>query len=214
MKVHVHEVFRNMRYNFFEVDGVYYILETKPSFWKYLLPFLYWFFPFPVYKIKDKKAIERIKIPDNMPMNKSSLVWSIGGFVVLFSTLLRGKIDNLTLSMPLSVKIMTVILTIICVVLIRLYVTRAKQRDLYNKVDVTQLEKSYVKVKPQSFKHFMQTIFSYGFFMFMSVLFFVTYFPLENIFLLLMANALLLALTFTSNIVAKEGWTTIKFIDK
>ena len=214
MKVHIQEVFRNMRYNFFEVDGVYYILEIKPSFWKYLFPFLYWFFPFPVYKIEDKKAIERIKIPDNMSMNKSSLVWSIGGSSVLVSTLLRGKIDDLTLSMPLSIKIPTVIFTIFCVVLIRLYITRAKQRHLYNKVDLSQLKKSYVKVKPQSFKHFMLVISFYVFFMFMSVLFFVTYFPLENIFLLLMANASLLALTFTSNIVVKEGWTTIKFIDE
>lgn len=214
MKVNIHEVFRNMRYNFFEVDGVYYILETKPSFWKYLFPFLYWLFPFPVYKVEDEKVIERISIPENSSVNKSSLMWSIGGFVVVIPTLLRGKIDNLTLSMPLYIKIITVVITIGIVVLIRLYVTRAKQRDLHNKVDVTQLEKLYVKVKPQSFKHVFQMIFSYVFLMSLMALFYVTYFPMENIFLLLIANVLLFGLTFSSNIVVKEGRTTIKFINK
>ncbi|MEJ8778600.1 DUF443 family protein [Pseudogracilibacillus sp. ICA-222130] len=214
MKVEIHNVFKNMRYNYFEVDGVYYILETQPSIWKYLFPFLYWLFPFPVYKVEDEKVIERISIPESSSVNKSSLMWSIGGIVVVIPTLLRGKIDNLILSMPLTVKIITFVITIGIVVLIRLYVTRAKQRDLQNKVDITKLEKLYIEVKPQSFKHVFQMIFSYAFLMFLMALFYVTYFLMENIFLLLMANILLFGLTFSSNIVVKEGLTTVKFINK
>ena len=40
MKVHVENVFKNMRYKIFSVDGEHYILEIKPSFWKILFPFL------------------------------------------------------------------------------------------------------------------------------------------------------------------------------
>src|SRR5699024_1876106 len=141
MKVEIHNVFKNMRYNYFEVDGVYYILETQPSIWKYLFPFLYWLFPFTVYKVEDEKVIERISIPESSSVNKSSLMWSIGGIVVVIPTLLRGKIDNLILSMPLTVKIITFVITIGIVVLIRLYVTRSKQRDLQSKIDINKLEK-------------------------------------------------------------------------
>src|SRR5699024_8886884 len=214
MKVEIHNVFKNMRYNYFEVDGVYYILETQPSIWKYLFPFLYWLFPFPVYKVEDEKVIERISIPESSSVNKSSLMWSIGGIVVVIPTLLRGKIVNLILSMLLTFIIITFIITIGIVVLISIYVTRAKQRDLQNKVDITKLEKLYIEVKPQSFKHVFQMIFSYAFLMFLMALFYVTYFLMENIFLLLMANILLFGLTFSSNIVVKEGLTTVKFINK
>src|SRR5699024_7719390 len=119
-------------------------------------------------------------------------MWSIGGIVVVIPTLLRGKIDNLILSMPLTVKIITFVITIGIVVLIRLYVTRAKQRDLQNKVDITKLAKLYIEVKPQSFKHVFQMIFSYSFLIFLMVLFYFKYFLLENIFLLLLANILYL----------------------
>src|SRR5699024_4941330 len=57
---------------------------------------------------------------------------------------------DLVIHMPLIAKIISVIFTILCILIIRLYVNRMKQRDLYKKVNLEQLDKSYVKVKPQN----------------------------------------------------------------
>src|SRR5699024_2031432 len=143
MKVHVENVFKNMRYKIFSVDGDHYILEIKPSFWKTLFPFLYWFFSFPVYKVEDTETIERIKTPENWSMHKSGVSVSAGGFGALIAILLRDKIDDLVIHMPLIAKIISVIFTILCILIIRLYVNRMKQRNLYKKVNLDQLDKSY-----------------------------------------------------------------------
>ena len=214
MKVHVENVFKNMRYKIFSVDGDHYILEIKPSFWKILFPFLYWFFPFPVYKVEDAETIKRIKTPENWSMNKSGVAASAGGFGALIAILLRGKIDDLVIHMPLIAKIISVIFTILCILFIRLYVNRMKQRDLYKKVNLEQLDKSYVKVKPQSFKHVFQMILTYLFFLSFASLSYVTYFSLENIFVLLMGSIMLFVSLLVVNISVKEGWTKIKLINK
>src|SRR5699024_10876510 len=134
MKVHVENVFKNMRYKIFSVDGDHYILEIKPSFWKILFPFLYWFFRLPVYKVEDAETMKRIKTPENWSMNKSGVAASPGGFGALIAIFLRGKIDNLVIHIPLIAKIIIVIFTILSILFIRLYVNRMKQRDLYKKV--------------------------------------------------------------------------------
>lgn len=212
MKVHIENVFKNMRYKIFSIDGDHYILEIKPSFWKILFPFLYWFFPFPVYKAEDEETIKRIKTPESWSMNKSSVAISVGGFGVLIAILLRGKIDDLIIQMPLSVKIISVIFTVLCILFIRLYVNRVKQHDLYKKVNLNQLDKTYVKVKPQSLKHIFQMIIIYLFFLSFAALFYVTYLSLENIFLLLMGSIMLFVSLIVVNITVKEGWTTIKML--
>ena len=214
MKVSVHEVFRNMRYNFFEVDDVYYILETKPSFWKTIFPYLYWFFPFPVYKVEDKKVIGRIKNPESQSMNRSNVALSAGGFAVLTATLLRDKIDDLVIQTSLPMKIISVLFIVLCILFIRLYVNRVRQRNLYKIVDLTHLDKTYVKVKPQSFKHFIQIVSIYLFSLLFAALCYVTYISDGNLFILLVGSAMLFVLTVVSNISVKEGWTPIKFINK
>jgi len=84
MKVEIHNVFKNMRYKFFQMeDGTYYIVEIKPSFWKTLFPFLYWLFSFPVYKVKDEKTIERIQTPKSWSFDKSGAVLATGGAAML-----------------------------------------------------------------------------------------------------------------------------------
>src|SRR5699024_10945858 len=181
MKVHVENVFKNMRYKIFSVDGDHYIFEIKLSFSKILFTFLYSFFPFPVYKVEDEETIKRIKTPENWSMNKSGVAASAGGFGALIAILLRGKIDDLVIHKPLIAKIISVIFTILCILFIRLYVNRMKQRDLYKKVNLEQLDKSYVKVNPQSFKLVFQMTLSYLFFLSFASLSYVTYFSLENI---------------------------------
>ena len=89
-----------------------------------------------------------------------------------------------------------------------------KQRDLYKKVNLDQLDKTYVKVKPQSFKHVFQMILTYLFFLSFASLCYVTYFSLENIFLLLTGSIMLFVSLLVVNISVKEGWTKIKFINK
>src|SRR5699024_4942764 len=97
---------------------------------------------------------------------------------------------------------------------IRLYVNRMKQRDLYKKVNLEQLDKSYVKVKPQSFKHIFQMTLTYLFFLSFASLSYVTYFLLDNIFVFLIASIMLFIHFCVLNISDKEGWTKIKLINK
>src|SRR5699024_6216125 len=115
MMVNVENVFRNIRYTIFSMDGDENNLEMIPSFWKILFPFLYWFFLFTVYKVEDAETIERVKTPENWSMNNSGVAVSAGGFGALIAILLRGKIDDLVIHMPLIAKIISVIFTILCI---------------------------------------------------------------------------------------------------
>lgn len=152
MKVEMHNVFKNMRYKFFQMeDGTYYIVEIKPSFWKTLFPFIYWFFPFSAYRVEDEKTLERIQTPKSWSFDKSSAAIATGGVGVFIATIFRGEIDIFSLAPPLYVKIILFILTIFCVLLIRLYVNKVKFDDLYQHVDLKRLEKYEIKVKPQSY---------------------------------------------------------------
>src|SRR5699024_7335823 len=101
MKVHVENVFKNMRYKIFSFDGDHYILEIKLSVWKIVFQFLYWFLPFSVYKVEDADTIEKVKTPENWSMNNSCVAVAAGGFGALSAILLRGKIDDLVIHMPL-----------------------------------------------------------------------------------------------------------------
>src|SRR5699024_11103779 len=154
------------------------------------------------------------KTPENWSMNKSGVAASAGGFGALIAILLRGKIDDLVIHMPLISKIIRVIFTVLCILIIRLYVNRMKQRDFYKMVNLELLDTSYVTVKPQSFKHVFQMILTYLFFLSFATLCYVTYFSLENIFLLLTGSIMLFVSLLVVNISVKEGWTKIKFINK
>ena len=214
MKVHVENVFKNMRYKLFSIDGVYYILEIRPSFWKSLFPFLYWFFPFPVYKVEDEETVERIKTPESWSMNKSSVAISAGGFAVLGAYYLRYLTESATFQFPVYLKFVIITLAMLSVIVLRLYVNRIKRKSLSNKVNLNQLRKREVNVKPQSFKQVIQMIISYVFFLFFVVIFYYSYIIDNNLLILLVASASLFVLTIISNISVKEGWTTIKFINK
>ena len=149
MKVEIHNVLKNMRYKFFQMeDGTYYIVEIKPSFWKTLFPFLYWFFPFPIYKVEDEKIIEGIQTPESWSFDKSSAVLATGGVAVFIATIFRGKIEMFKTELPLYIKIIFLIVMIFCVFLIRLFVNKVKFHDLYKHVDLKQLERFEIKVKP------------------------------------------------------------------
>lgn len=215
MKVHFENVFKNMRYKIFSVDGEHYILEIKPSFWKSLFPFLYWFFPFPVYKVEDEETIKRIKTPESWSMNKSSVAISAGGFAVIGAHYFRYLMEKFTPEISLYMKFISVIMAVLCVLFLRLYVNRVKQRDLYKIVNLNQLDKSFIKLNPQSLKHIFQQLTIYIMFLFLFVMAYYLYITLEgNILVLFAGSAMLLVLTIVSNISVKEGWTTIKFINK
>src|SRR5699024_1757606 len=111
-------------------------------------------------------------------------------------------------------KIISVIFTILCILIIRLYVNRMKQRDLYKKVNLEQLDKTYVKVKPQSFKHAFQMILTYLFFLYFASLSYVTYFSLDNIVLLLTGSIALLLSVLVVNSSIIERCTRMEFINK
>lgn len=213
MKVEIHNVFKNMRYKFFQMeDGTYYIVEIKPSFWKTLFPFLYWFFPFPVYKVEDEKTIEGIQTPESWSFDKSSAVLATGGVAVFIATIFRGKIEMFKTELPLYIKIIFLIVMIFCVFLIRLFVNKVKFHDLYKHVDLKQLERFEIKVKPQSFKHIGQMFASYIFFLFFSVMSYIMFFLDGNVFVLIGGAAMLIMFSLVVNITVKEGLTKIEFI--
>jgi len=213
MKVEIHNVFKNARYKFFQTeDGTYYIVEIKPSFRKMLFPFLYWFSSFPVYKVEDKETIERIQTPESRSFNKITAVLAMGGVAKLMTTFTREKEEMLTFDLSLYMKFFLFFLTIFLVLVIRLYVNKAKFNDLSKHVDLKQLERLKIKAKPQSFKHIAQMFGIYIFFLSFSALSYGMFFLDGNIFILVTGAVMLLMLSILVNLTLKEGLTKVKFI--
>src|SRR5699024_8195810 len=125
---------------------------------------------------------------------------------------LRYLSESATFQFPVYLKFVIITLAMLSVIVLRLYVNRIKRKSLSEKVNLNQLRKREVNIKPQSFKQVIQMIISYVFFLFFVVIFYYSYIIDNNLLILLVASASLFVLTIISNISVKEGWTTIKFI--
>lgn len=169
-KAYIENVFKNMRYKILLVENTYYILESTPSFWKILCPFLYWFSSFPVYKIEDRQTLEHIKTPNDF--SKSRVRLSVGGFSVLAAYYLRFLTESSTVQLSFYLKMVMLFFAVVCVAVFRLYLNRVKRRRLYKIIDLEQLETGEVEVKPQSWKHVTQMACIYIFFLLLTLLFY------------------------------------------
>src|SRR5699024_980415 len=162
-------------------------------------------------RVGDEKTIECIQTPENWSFNKRSAAIATGGVGVFIAAMFRGEIDMLSLDPPLYIKIILLILMFSCVLLIRLYVNKVKFRDLYQHVDLKQLKKLEIKVKPQSFKHIAQMFASYFFVLLFTILFCGAFFIEGNIIVLAAGATVLIMFSLLINIVIKEGLTEIEF---
>lgn len=95
---------------------------------------------------------------------------------------------------------------------IRLYVNKAKFNDLSKHVDLKQLERLEIKAKPQSFNHIAQIFGIYIFFLSFSAMSYGMFFLDGNIFILVVGAVMLLMLSILVNLTLKEGLTKVKFI--
>src|SRR5699024_8523602 len=88
-------------------------------------------------------------------------------------------------------------------------------RKLYKIIDLEQLETGEVEVKTTSWKHVTQMACIYIFFLLLTLLFYYGYITSKgNIFILLVATVSLFVWTLVCNISVKEGWTSVKFVNK
>ncbi|MTW86059.1 DUF443 family protein [Virgibacillus dakarensis] len=211
MNCKVQGVFRNLRYRILTIDGEEYIMDMGHSFWKIIFPFFFWLLPNPVFKVNDPNIAEKLKSPE---VNKVKTGYSSilgGGIGVLLATLLKPIADYFAL--PDTPLINAIILSILVVFELLLFVSLNNKfkKKLRGALNLKDLTKDKLWIRPQSFKHFFQVVVTYLFVL--ALTFVLFYFSIvdSDIVTLLFAICSLFFLLIIHALTATVGHTTVKF---
>lgn len=156
-------VSKNRRYRIINTNGKYYVLDIENSIWPIFIPFLFWLIPQTIYKI-DYNTVEKLRNPSSGTNNLMPImILGIGGSAVL-SRILKTILD-FSIKTSLIVNVVLLIVSIIIIVLARLY-TRKSSDDRLNKlINLEELPTKRIKIKPKGFNQYFIPIFIYLFFL-------------------------------------------------
>ncbi|WP_269409911.1 DUF443 family protein [Lentibacillus daqui] len=161
MKCKVQGAYKNIRYRILTINGEDYIMDMGRSLWKIIFPFFYWMLPNPVYKVNEPNIVGKLKSPEVNQKDTGNSGPISAGIGIFIATMLRPLGDILAL--PDNTLVNSVILSLLVISVIVMIVTinyRCKKK-LQKVVGLEQLPKSKLWIRPQSFKHFSQILFTY-----------------------------------------------------
>ncbi|MEN1967643.1 DUF443 family protein [Lentibacillus sp. N15] len=161
MNCKVQGAFKNIRYRILTIENEEYIMDMGRALWKILFPFFYWMFPSPVYKVKESNIVDKLKSPEVNQKDMGNSGPLSAGIGIFIAILLRPLGDALAL--PDNTLVNSVILSIlvISVIVVIVMINYRCKRKLQQVVNLEQLPKTKLWIRPQSFKHFFQVLFIY-----------------------------------------------------
>ncbi|PTH74099.1 DUF443 family protein [Staphylococcus agnetis] len=126
---HVH---KNFRYKIFNSDQGIFLIDLHQNIWSYLFPFLNWL-PLKAVKLTEEEYQHFKASNDYRKVNKRD-IFKVGGYTVLFSSLLRyfKQTETESISILLSILSVIVMLSVItlfyCIIRKKLYIDNTNYR--------------------------------------------------------------------------------------
>src|SRR5699024_11431450 len=216
MKCTVRRVAKNQRYRILLIEGEKYVLDMGgSSLWRMLFPFLYWILPNRVYKVENTEIVEELMAPTiKQKLDFSTYGW-IAGLSMVLGNLLSPLIDYFVFDTSVRTNkiIMSILFTFIFLFIF--FVNRMFKKRVYQTVELHKLPRSWLWIRPTSFKSVILTLWVYSacsVFTFLGVIAFIDY---GNWFILIMTNVtLFFAVGFAGIAAIIEGDTRVLFLNR
>ncbi|MFV8828647.1 DUF443 family protein [Alkalihalobacterium sp. APHAB7] len=201
----------NIRYRILKIDGNTYILDMSQSIWKIILPFLTWVLPHTIYKVDGEEISKLLKSPIKYQKKNNISILFTAGIGIFLGNILTGLTDYFYIPSTLMVNSIIVAIVLLIIILIRSLLSIRNRKNLYKILDPNKLLKESIWIRPMAFKHFVQCLFVYIFFLVFFIASLVLVIEISNILAILFAIMFGLALFITNGLYVVEGHTTVKF---
>ncbi|GLO65761.1 hypothetical protein AQ616_11870 [Oceanobacillus sp. E9] len=211
MNCEVQHLEKNMRYRFLIINGEYYIMDMKRSFWKIIFPFLFWLTPSPVYKVDEHHIVEQLK-GETIEKAESSPV-SLGGFAYAIGILLAPLMGYFIIPSSQLTNIILLILTLITVSLLYFSISRKHKKKLESVIKIETLPRNLLWIVPSSAKLVFKLVAAYTSLLVFVIWSFSLYIHSGNIMVLILTSGLFYLLLLSSRVTVEEGNTTVRFKD-
>jgi uncharacterized membrane protein (TIGR01218 family) len=162
MTSEIKRIKKNLTYCIVTIDGERYLMDTGRPFWKGLIPYSFWLFPHPSYKLDDDKVLNEVQeIQDDL-----GKTLGIGAGGAFFLTPLM-EYFNLSTSSLMNGLILFLALTVI--LFSRFYYSKQSEDKIKKIVNLTQLETKKLIIRP-SISYFLKFTLLYISFLGLSIL--------------------------------------------
>jgi len=161
---------KNIRYKLVNVEDEYYILDQDRPIWLILFPFVYWFKSHLVYQI-NQATYEKLKQPDEKKRGKWEMILPVAFISPFLGRILASKAERYDHLIPSMFSAVLLIVFIIATISIRIYV----HQTCFKKTDkitdgLEMLPKRKIKIRPKRISIYLGAIFTYFFFLSISIL--------------------------------------------
>ncbi|HLR54936.1 MAG TPA: DUF443 family protein [Pseudogracilibacillus sp.] len=208
MKTKVRNLVKNPRYRLLHIDDEHYIIDMGGPLWKTLFPYFFWVFPNTVYKIEDQEIVKLLKAPLSVKEGGTATYAGIG---VIITNLFGSAVHYFEISIPLWLNVALLLIAITSVLFLYQALNHKYQKKLHHIVHVDSLPKYKLQIRPQSFVHICKISYVYIFCIGISVLSYMLYVSIQNIFVLFGGSVFFFILLIGSRMTAAEGTTKVIF---
>lgn len=214
MKCEIQKVMNNTRFRILKIEGHTYILDMSQSIWNIFFPFLTWIIPNTIYKVDEKELHQKLQlVGKNQPKNNISILL-IGGIGITLGNLLTALTDYFYIQSTMLVNSIIAGIVMGTIIVVRSVLSHRNKNNFYQRVAPNLLSKERIWIRPKSFKHFIQGLFGYIFFLVFFIAMFVLFITDGNILLIISATVIALFLSIFNVVYVGDGPTTVKFMKK
>ena len=208
----VEGVYMNLRYRVLNIGEDRYILDMGgSSFWRILIPFMYWLLPVNVYKVNDDELIDEIVSP-YIPQKSAVGLGLLGGIVALG---LGGFLYPLVYYLDVEITPITSSVIIGAIVLLvtsfYLYANIRCGKKLEQDIQLAHYPKEKLRIRPESKKYCMNILYFYFLFVSLTVLFLGVTIQTPNGFMFFAGGLVLFLALGVSIVTIRVGKTTVRF---
>ncbi|MFD1335878.1 DUF443 family protein [Oceanobacillus iheyensis] len=207
----VQGVYMNLRYRILIIENEKYIIDMGHSFWKILIPFLYWILPHTAYKVDDNNIIKKLEAPE---VRQIKGIWDgmlAGGIGVLLANLLQPLVNYFEIPTTPLVNLIIVSIAFMLILTVFFYINFKFQKRLCRIVNLEHYSEQHLWIRPRSYKHFFSVVLIYLICSVFTVFPFIGFILEGNAFILFVGIFFLFFLLLFSSLTVPVGQTTLKF---
>ncbi|GAE32067.1 DUF443 domain-containing protein [Halalkalibacter hemicellulosilyticus] len=204
----------NIRFRILKIEGNTYILDMSQSIWKIVFPFLTWIIPLTIYKVDGEEINKKLQFSTTEPKKNNISILLLAGIGIALGNLLTALTDYFYIQSTMVVNSIIAGIVMGIIIAVRFVLSNRNKKNFYQRVAPNVLSRERIWIRPKSFKHFIQALFGYIFFLVFFIAMFVLFITDGNIMLIISATIFALALSVIDVLYVVEGHTTVKFKGK
>ncbi|BAB04698.1 DUF443 domain-containing protein [Halalkalibacterium halodurans] len=204
----------NVRFRILKIEGDTYILDMSQSIWKIVFPFLTWIIPLTIYKVDGEEINKKLQFSTKDQKKNNISILLTAGIGIALGNLLTALTDYFYIQSTVLVNSIIAGIVMGIIIVVRFVLSNRNKNNFYQRVAPNVLSKERIWIRPKSFKHFIQALFGYIFFLVFFIAAIVLFITGGNVIAIVSATIFALALSVIDVLYVVEGPTTVKFKKK